>query len=162
VIFDGNSGWNGGADADPAETEFFSLNRFDYNQYHLPALSQKAFPWQKKQNTFAGFQASGQEAHGTADTDYQASAPTVTITTPADGASVSGTVKVSGTAEDSTAIGKIEFYQDWTLKATDSGSSPFTFDWNTDGLATGTHVLAAMAYNTDGVSSCYAVVVTVP
>ncbi len=162
VIFDGNSGWNGGANQDPAETQFFSLNRLDYNRYHIPALSQKAFPWQKQLNMFPGLQNVGAEAHGLADTNYLAVAPTVAISSPATGSSVSGTVQVKGTATDNRAIGKVEFYQDWTLKATDSGNSPFTFDWSTNGVAPGTHVLAAMAYNTDGVRSCYAVQVNVP
>jgi hypothetical protein len=162
VIFDGDSGWNGAANQDPAETQFFSLNRLDYNQYHVSAISQKAFPWQHANNVFTGLQGFGAEAHGTADTNYRVVAPTVAINSPASGSSVSGTVKVTGTAADNIAIGKVEFYQDWTLKATDSGNSPFTFDWSTNGVAPGNHILAAMAYNTDGVRSCYAVQVTVP
>ncbi len=162
VIFDGNSGWNGGANGDPTETNFFGLNRFDYNSYHLPTMSQSAFPWQKQVNAFPGFQTVGAEPHGKADTNYKTTAPTVAITYPADGASVSGTVRVTGTARDNLPIGKVEFYQDWALKLTDGGLSPFTFDWSTSGVAAGTHVLAAMAYNTDGVSACYAVVVRVP
>ena len=162
VTFDGDSGWNGGANQDPAESQFYTLNHFDYNQYHIPAMAQTAFPWEKKLNAFAGFQGMGSEPHGTVDTDYTATVPTVAISSPADGASVSGSVTLTGTASDNTAIGKVEFYQDWTLKATNSGNSPFTFDWSTSGVAAGQHILAAMAYNTDGVRSCYAIVVNVP
>ncbi len=162
VIFDGNSGWNGGANADPTEPKFFALNRFDYNRYHLPAMTQTAFPWQKALHAFPGFQSGGAEPHGTADTNYKATAPTVGISSPLDGASVSGTVKVTGTAKDNIAIGKVEFYQDWVLKSTVGGTSPFVFDWNSTGVAKGTHVLTAMAYNTDGIRACYAIVVTVP
>jgi hypothetical protein len=162
VTFDGASGWNGGADGDPAETQFFSLNRFDYNAYHLPSMSQVAFPWQKKINDFPQLQTWVQEPHGSADTNYQASAPTVAITSPADQATASGTLSVAGTATGSLAVSKVEFYVDWTLQSTAGGTSPFKFSWNTSGVAAGAHTLAAMAYNTDGISACYAVTVNIP
>jgi len=162
VIFDGNSGWNGGAYNDPAQTNFFKVNHFDYNRYHVTGMAQSSFPWEKKLNPFPGFQNKGAETHGSADTNYKISAPTVAITAPAEGANVSGTVKVTGTAKDGVAITKVEFYQDWKLKSTASGTSPFTFDWNASAVAAGSHVLTAMAYNADGIRSCYAVQVTVP
>lgn len=164
VIFDGDSGWNGGANADPTETQaqFFTSNRFDYNRYHLPGMIQKAFPWQKALNDFPNFQTAGAEPHGTADTDYKVGAPVVSITQPVTGAEASGTMSMTGTATDSMAISKVEFYVDWVLQTTAGGVSPFKFDWDTSGVAAGSHVLAAMAYNTDGIRSCYAITVTVP
>jgi len=162
VIFDGDSGWNGGANQDTAETQFFSLNRLDYNQYHMPAMSQKAFPWQHEINPFPGLQGVGAEPHGTADNNYLVAAPVVAITAPVDQSNASGTVTVAGTAKDSVSIGKVEFYVDWNLKATDGGTSPFSFSWSTAGATSGQHVLAAMAYNTSGIRSCYAVTVNVP
>lgn len=162
VIFDGDTGWNGAANADPAETSFFSVNRLDYNRYHLPSMSRKAFPFMKALNPYSQLQADGAEAHGAADTNYLVAAPVVALTSPADGANVSGTVNVAGTAKGNLSIGKVEFYVDWNLKSTDGGNSPFTFSWNTVGVAPGKHTLAAMAYNTDGIRACYAVTVNIP
>jgi hypothetical protein len=162
VTFDGNEGWNGALNGDRAETQFYSLNRFDYNQYHVPGMTQSSFPWEQKSNAFATFRSMGPEPHGTADTNYQASAPTVAITSPADQATASGTLSVAGTATGSLAISKVEFYVDWTLQSTAGGTSPFNFSWNTSGATAGAHTLAAMAYNTDGISSCNAITVNVP
>lgn len=162
VIFDGASGWSGGANADPLETQFFALNHFDYNRYHLPGMAQSAFPWQKALNDFSKFQTVGAEPHGTADTNYRVSAPVVSITAPANGSAASGTLSLTGTATDSVAVSKVEFYVDWVLKSTDGGTSPFRFSWSTTGMAAGSHVLAAMAYNTDGIRSCNAITVTIP
>ena len=165
VVFDGNSGITGaarGSTTDICCVDFYSTNRFDYNTYHLPDLSRKAFYWNDAFNTFSQFQAAGQDTHGSADTNYTGSVPTVTITSPADGSTVSGTVGITGNAQDSNSISKVEFYVDWALKATDGGGSPFNFTWNTSGVAAGSHAVAAMAYNPEGVRDCYAVTLNVP
>jgi hypothetical protein len=141
---------------------FYSTNRFDYNTYHLPVLTRKAFYWNDAFNTFSGFQAAGQDTHGSADTEYTSSVPTVVITSPADETTVSGTVGITGNAQDSNSISKVEFYVDWALKATDGGGSPFNFTWNTSGVAAGSHTVAAMAYSPEGVRACYAVTLNVP
>lgn len=162
VIFDGASGWSGAANGDPSEPSFFSLNRMDYNRYHLPTTTRKAFPYMKAVNLYSTFQADGAEPHGTADNNYLVAAPVVAITAPVDQSNASGTVTVAGTAKDSVSIGKVEFYVDWNLKATDGGTSPFSFSWNTAGATPGQHVLTAMAYNTSGIRACYAVTVNIP
>jgi len=136
---------------------FYSVNSFDHNAYHLPELSLKLFGW-NKYVTFAQLQAAGQEAHGSADTNYTGSVPTVAITSPADGSNVSGTVDVQGNAQDD--ISKIEFYVDWTLNQT-ATTSPFTFAWNTSGASKGNHTVTAMAYDTEGIQACYAVTLNV-
>jgi hypothetical protein len=161
VVFQGNSGWTGGAS--PNQANFFSVNRFDYNTYHLPDLSRHAFLWDKATNTFAQFQAAGQDTHGSADTKYTTVVPTVVITSPTDGSTVAGTVGITGNAQDSTSISKVELYVDWSLKSTEAGSSfPFNLTWNTSGVSAGKHTVAAMAYNAEGVRACYAVTVNVP
>jgi parallel beta-helix repeat protein len=119
VVFDGNSGITGaarGSKTDICCVNFYSTNRFDYNTYHLPVLTRKAFYWNDAFNTFSGFQAAGQDTHGSADTEYTSSVPTVVITSPADETTVSGTVGITGNAQDSNSISKVEFYVDWALK----------------------------------------------
>jgi parallel beta-helix repeat protein len=163
VVFDGSSGVTGaarGSKADPAESNFFNTNHFDYNTYHLPSLSRKAFAWNDRVNTFAGFQAAGQDIHGSADTDYKAKIPVVNITSPADQTTVSGIVPVAATATDPASVSKVEFYVDWKLHSTDSGS-PFSFNWNTAGFTAGPHTVVAMAYSSNGTRACYGVTLNV-
>jgi parallel beta-helix repeat protein len=163
VFFDGNSGVTGGARGEPtnsAEQNFFTANKFDYNTYHLPSLSYQAFAWADKNNTFAQFQAEGQDVHGAADTNYTGSYPTVSITTPAEGSTVSGIVNVAGNIQDTSPISKVEIYVDWVLEGTTTGNA-FDYSLNTSQISNGQHVLAAMAVNTEGVQTCYGVNVNV-
>jgi hypothetical protein len=163
VVFDGASGVTGGArgsKTDPSEVNFFNVNAFDYNSYHLPSLSRKAFAWNDANNTFAEFQAEGQEKHGTADTNYRASIPNVSITSPADETTVSGTALIAARATDSANISKVEFYVDWVLKGTDT-SAPYSYSWNTTNVTAGPHIVTAMAYSPNGTRACYAVTLKV-
>jgi YD repeat-containing protein len=78
--------------------------------------------------------------------------PTVNLTSPANGASVSGTVAVSATADDLSGVSKVEFYRDsGVLIGTDLSPSGTTYsvDWNTAGLP-GAHTLYARATDTAG------------
>jgi hypothetical protein len=163
VFFDGNSGVTGGArgnPTDPTQQDFFTVNKFDYNTYHLPSLSQQSFAWNDTFSTFATFQAAGQDVHGAADTNYTGSYPTVSISTPAEGSTVSGIVNVAGTIQDTSAISKVEIYVDWVLQGTTSGNA-FDYDLNTSQISNGQHILAAMAVNSEGVQTCYGVNVNV-
>jgi hypothetical protein len=161
VTFQGNSGWSGAGDGDPNEPNFFSLNRYNYNTYHLPDLSAPSFAWTGGNHPFAKFQAAGPDTDGSADTNYTVSAPTVAITSPADQSTVSGVVEITGTATDATSVSKVEFYVDWALQSTTSSDS-FSFAWNTNTLQAGQHTVAAMAYNSEGIRSCFGVTLNVP
>jgi parallel beta-helix repeat protein len=162
VTFEGNSGWSGAGSGDPTgQPNFFSLNNFNYNTYHLPDLSAPSFAWSGGNHTFAKFQAMGPDADGSADTNYTVSAPAVVITSPADQSTVSGVVDITGTASDATSVSKVEFYVDWALQSTTSGDS-FSFAWNTNTLQAGEHTVAAMAYNSEGIRSCFGVTLNVP
>jgi beta-mannanase len=76
-------------------------------------------------------------------------APTVSISSPANNASVSGAVSVSIAAADNTGVSKVEFYVNGTLQASDT-ASPFTFNWSTTSLANGAYTLSAKAYDDAG------------
>lgn len=75
--------------------------------------------------------------------------PTVNVTSPADGASVSGTVNVTASATDNVGVSKAEFYVDNALKSTDT-SSPYSYSWNTTTVANGSHSLLVKAYDAAG------------
>jgi hypothetical protein len=83
----------------------------------------------------------------TASFGVKNSALTVSITSPASGATVSGTVKTNAT--DSARVAKVEFYLDNPLQATDA-SSPYTWTWNTTSAANGSHTIMAKAHDAAG------------
>jgi C1A family cysteine protease len=75
-------------------------------------------------------------------------APTVSITAPANGATVSGVVAVTASASDNVGVSKVELYVDNILQMSDA-SSPYSFNWNTS-VANGAHTLYAKAYDAAG------------
>lgn len=96
----------------------------------------------------------------TATGDTQA--PTVSITAPASGATVSGTTPVTASSSDNVGVSKVEFYIDGALKATDT-SAPYSYDWATTSYSNGTHTVYAKAYdaaNNVGTSSTISVTVS--
>jgi hypothetical protein len=76
-------------------------------------------------------------------------APTVAISAPANGATVSGTMTVNATASDNVAVQNVQFAVDGSVVATDS-SAPYTMSGATSWLSDGTHVLSAIARDTAG------------
>ncbi|MGH9885959.1 MAG: Ig-like domain-containing protein, partial [bacterium] len=73
--------------------------------------------------------------------------PTTSITAPANGATVSGTVNVTASASDNVAVTKVEFYVDGALHTTDT-TSPYSASWVTTGLTNGSsHTLSSKAYD---------------
>jgi hypothetical protein len=73
-------------------------------------------------------------------------APTLSITTPANGVSVSGSVNITASASDFNGISKVEFYVDNVLKYTDT-TSPYSYSWDPTQNALGSHILTAKAYD---------------
>lgn len=75
--------------------------------------------------------------------------PSVSITSPANNATVSGTIQVQGSATDNVGVTKIQFYIDGQLVSS-AASSPFSFSWNTTSAANASHTLAVHAYDAAG------------
>ena len=87
--------------------------------------------------------------------------PTVSLTSPANGASVNGTVSVNATASDNVGVTKVQFYVNGPLQATDT-SSPYVYSWDTSSLAAGSYTLMAKATDTvSNVGQSSSVTVTV-
>jgi hypothetical protein len=76
--------------------------------------------------------------------------PTVSITSPASGASVSGTVSVTATAADNVKVANVQFKLDGANLGTADTTSPYSVSWNTTGASAGTHTLTAVATDTSG------------
>jgi len=88
-------------------------------------------------------------------------APTVSITSPSSGATVSGTVTVSASASDNVGVSRVELWVDGALHSSDT-TSPYSFSWNTTTVANGSHSLQARAYDAAGnVGTSSTVTVTV-
>ena len=84
----------------------------------------------------------------TFDNDF--GAPTVALTAPAEGATLTGTVTLSATAsDDRSALSKVEFYVGTTLISSDT-SAPYSYSYNTRLQANGAKVITAKAYDTWG------------
>jgi hypothetical protein len=74
-------------------------------------------------------------------------APTVALNTAA--ATVARTAQLAATATDDRGVARVEFLVDGTVIGSDT-SSPFSFDWNTSGVADGTHSVTARAADAAG------------
>jgi YVTN family beta-propeller protein len=90
-------------------------------------------------------------------------APTVSITGPAAGATVSGTVPVSATATDNVGVVGVQFLLDNpnTRLGDEDPSAPYGVSWNTTTVANGTHTLIAVARDAAGNTKTATVNVTV-
>lgn len=73
-------------------------------------------------------------------------APSASITAPANNATVSGTVSVTASATDNVAVTQVEFVLDGVVQATDT-TAPFAWSWNTATASNGAHALVAYAYD---------------
>jgi Bacterial Ig-like domain/Bacterial Ig domain len=74
--------------------------------------------------------------------------PTVTLTAPANGASVSGTtVTLSATASDNVAVDHVDFLVNGTVVNTDT-STPYNYVWDSTGTPNGSATITARAVDT--------------
>jgi hypothetical protein len=88
-------------------------------------------------------------------------APTAAINSPAQGATVGGTVNVSVGVTDNVGVKSVDLLVDGDVVATDS-SAPFSFAWDTTQVADGTHSLRLRAHDAaDNTGTSQAVQVTV-
>lgn len=84
--------------------------------------------------------------------------PTVSITAPANGATVAGTITVTATASSSVGVASVQFLLDGNNLGAAVTASPYQVSWNTTQSANGTHALAAQAKDTAGNSTTSATV----
>jgi fibronectin type 3 domain-containing protein len=89
---------------------------------------------------------------GTGDncnTPTDTKAPSVSLTSPTENATVSGIVNVNATASDDTGVVKVDFYDNSTLLGSDT-SSPYGVTWDTAKVPGGEHLITAKAYDAAG------------
>ncbi|HMC69141.1 MAG TPA: Ig-like domain-containing protein, partial [Mycobacteriales bacterium] len=74
--------------------------------------------------------------------------PMTAITSPATGATLSGTVTLVASASDNVGVTRVEFWDGATLLGAGSRSgTSYSFAWNTSGAASGSHSLTSRAYD---------------
>jgi unsaturated chondroitin disaccharide hydrolase len=76
--------------------------------------------------------------------------PTVSITSPANGATVSGTVTVSASASDNVGVVGVRFKLDGANLGNEDTTAPYNVSWNTTTTPNGSHILTAIARDAAG------------
>jgi len=120
------------------------------------AGAKTAYAWAKDA---AGNVSAGKSASVTI-TLPDTTAPTVSITSPSNGTTVSGTVIIAATASDNVGVARVDLYINGKLTASDT-ASPFSFTWNTALVNNGSYILSFTAYDAAGNSRAGSVTVTV-
>src|SRR6185437_10218275 len=88
--------------------------------------------------------------------------PTVSISAPAAGATVGGTITVSATASDNAAVAGVQFKLDGNNLGAEVTTTPYQVSWNTTGAGNGSHTLTAVARDSSNLTTTSApVAVTV-
>ncbi|MGH8746240.1 MAG: Ig-like domain-containing protein, partial [Burkholderiales bacterium] len=76
--------------------------------------------------------------------------PTVSISSPASGASVGGTFTVSASASDDVGVAGVQFQLDGANLGTEVSAAPYSLAWDTSTASGGSHTLTAVARDTAG------------
>ena len=79
--------------------------------------------------------------------------PTVSISAPTGGATVSGTVTVSANSADNVGVAGVQFKLDGSPLGAEDTSAPFGVSWNTSLSLDGSHALTAVARDAAGNST---------
>lgn len=77
--------------------------------------------------------------------------PTVSLTAPDDGATVSGSsVTISANASDDTAVAGVKFYVDGALQGSEDTTSPYSINWDSTATTSGAKTIEAVARDSAG------------
>ncbi len=77
-------------------------------------------------------------------------APTVAITSPANGAVIGDKTTISVAAADNVGVSRIELYIDGRLTTSKTGVTSLSYSWNSKKAASGAHSIAAKAFDAMG------------
>jgi photosystem II stability/assembly factor-like uncharacterized protein len=79
--------------------------------------------------------------------------PTVEVTSPSDGATASGTLRVAATASDDVGVAGVQFLLDGTALGAEDTTAPYEGSWDTRPVPDGTYTLTARARDAAGFSA---------
>ena len=85
--------------------------------------------------------------------------PTVMLSSPANGASVSGNVSVTANASGSAGIAGVQFKLDGASLGSEVTAVPYQVSWNSAGTSNGSHTLSAVVRDTNNATASSAGVV---
>jgi len=83
-------------------------------------------------------------------TPPDATPPTVSITSPASGATVGGTTTVTASASDNVGVVGVQFLLDGANLGAEDTATPYSMSWNTTTASNGSHTLSAVARDAAG------------
>ncbi|NTW61568.1 polysaccharide deacetylase family protein, partial [Candidatus Saccharibacteria bacterium] len=81
------------------------------------------------------------------------STPSVSITSPINNSSISGTIILSASATDTNGISSVQFQIDGVNTGTPINTSPYSLNWDSSMAANGSHKISAIATNSLGVQA---------
>lgn len=127
----------------------------------MPELARQILKMRKAQAAIAaamvlaigGGVAAEQACGCTTPTFPDVTAPTVSVTAPANGATVSSLTTVTASASDDIAVVGVQFKLDSVALQTEDTSAPYSISWDTSTATNGTHLLTATARDAAGNSS---------
>jgi hypothetical protein len=76
--------------------------------------------------------------------------PTVSVTSPAAGATVSGIVTLTASATDNVGVAGVQFYVDAAPVGSEDLSAPYSLSWNSTAVSNGAHTIRADARDAAG------------
>src|SRR5206468_3723000 len=76
--------------------------------------------------------------------------PTVSLTSPGNGATVSGPVTVSANASDNVGVAGVQFLLDGSPLGAEDTTAPYSVSWGTAAAGNGAHTLSARARDAAG------------
>ena len=105
----------------------------------------------------------GVSKYGTVDygTGYDSKPPSVQITSPVNGAPVSGLTPIMVSANDNFAVAGVQFQVDGTNLGSEVTSPPYMVSWSTSSYGLGSHTITAVARDTSNNYNFSTVTVTV-
>jgi len=87
--------------------------------------------------------------------------PTVSLTAPSSGVTVSGTINISANASDGTSVPSVQFLLDGKNLGSMILAPSYTMTWDTTKTSNGSHVLQAFAIDAAGKTAVDSMIVTV-
>ena len=99
----------------------------------------------------AAFDAAGNSATSTGVVvTVDNTSPTVSLTAPSNGTTVTGMITISASATDNLALDRVEFYRDGNVLLGADSSAPYGMAWDSASASDGSHTLYAKACDRAG------------
>jgi hypothetical protein len=83
-------------------------------------------------------------------TSLDVTPPSISLTSPTNGNTLSGNVTISATATDNIGVTGVQFQLNGTNLGAEDKTSPFSISWDTAGVAPGQYTVTAIAHDAAG------------